>query len=206
MSPSFATLTVSIHALLLLAICPLSHAGLQAYFFTDSNCTQALQYDIPDATYIDWQELPSSAINFVSGINSTCTTPPAIDLPIPYTVSSGTYNCNVNGSAPGTNTTLYVAEWINPNSQCTPSASNQPDYIYTAIYPFNVSRLNGSQAGLCLPGATYQDKSMTTPMQLWAEVFCIDNGNGPNGVGSTASVSTALVALTVMLAALIINA
>ena len=209
MSRSSAVVSLALFALLLLASCSPSSGGLQAFFYTDSSCLQPFQFELPIAsqTYLDWQHIPSSDINYnqppgsTSGINTTCVTPPQdIDLPNTYLVQSATYNCNVNGTTTSNaSTLLYVAEWLSSttcsNYFTAPSTSNSPDFIYTAVY-----RYNGT--GDCMSGGTYQNKSMTSSVQLYSQVFCINNNNDAT---STASLSSMLVAFVVVLVALMVN-
>ena len=115
-------------------------------------------------------------------------------------MQSATYNCNVTGTTINNGTTfLYVAEWL-VSTTCgsffsSPSTSNQPDYVWNATY-----RTNGT--GDCMAGATYQNKSMTSSVQLYSQVFCRNNGNGAS---SAASVPRWMVALVIVLAALSIT-
>ena len=192
--------------LLLVSSCPVSFAGLQAIFFTDSSCRQPLQYSLSDPTYIDWQSLPSTAINYNTGAQNTtsqCVAPPAnIELPIPYSVASGSYNCDATANTG----TLFVAEWLTAGqcqqwyagTQSGQVGPNGPDYVYTAV-------VNGTSQN-CTAGATYQNKSMgNMTMPLYSIVICVNNGNLGNGVSSTASVSSGIIALAALLAALVIN-
>ena len=203
MSRSYVAAVSLFSVVVLLASCPLpSQAGLQAFFYTDSSCYNALNNDNQLATYLDWQHIPNADINFYGTVNTTCVTPPPIDNPNTYQVVSATYNCNVNSTAAGSAgsmETLYVAEWLTPG-QCgsyfsSPSTSNAPDYVYTAPY---LNNTNGS----CLAGATYLNKSMTSSLAVYARVFCINNGNGAS---STASVPGMLLAFAMMLAAIAIS-
>ena len=191
-----AAAALSLVAAVLLLSCPLSHAGIQAFFFTDSSCLTALKDELPisSQTYLDWGHIPTSQVNFAAGINQTCITPPYIDSPNVYFPVSVTLNCNVNGTGANSTAGLYVAEWLTAN-QCSgffssPSASNQPDYLYTAQYIFGG---NGS----CMAGATYTNKSSGNTLQLYSQIYCIDNDSG---VSSTASVTIAALLATVLVA------
>lgn len=200
MSPSYTGLALSL--LLLLSTCPLSQAGLQAFFYTDSACQYSLQYNVSNPTYLDWQHIPNDDIRFDNLLNITCVTPPPIDSPITYTVVSATYNCNLNPDTAG-NVGLYVVEWNTPTTATcndfgrTPTPEIAPDYVYSATFVYNRT---GPAA--CTAGALYMNKSMSTPMSVYSQVYCVDNGNG---VASAASVSHWAVALVIVLAALMVN-
>ena len=209
-SPSMSV-SLCAMVLLLLSSCPLSFAGLSAYFFLDANCTQPLMYDVTDATYLDWGDLPGSAITYTSA-TPTCITPPAnIHSPIDYNVAEGTYNCQPGTSPSTANGSLSVAEWTTAgqcqqwttSGQSGYSGTNGPDYAYTAV----VNVVNGSTAQ-CTGGATYYNKSMgnnVTMTGLYSIAYCVQNNNQGNGVSSGAGVSSAVVALAVLMGALVVS-